>query len=231
MRKGKQKTQSEFIEELKLVQPDLTVIGEYINSKTYIEVVDELGIRYLVIPNDLLSGNKPTIQTSINKNDCFSKKANIVHNNKYDYSEVEYVNNRTKVSIICPDHGEFTQIPVSHLSGIGCPKCGLELCGWTDTKWEECGNKSKHFESFKVYVIECWNENERFYKIGKTFVVLGKRFCGKRIPYQWVLKKVFTGDAKTMSELERKLHNINKELSYTPLIEFRGMTECFKKHK
>ena len=32
----------------------------------------------------------------------FIKKAQQIHNNKYDYSKVEYVNNRTKVCIICP---------------------------------------------------------------------------------------------------------------------------------
>ena len=48
-----------------------------------------------------------------------------VHGDKYDYSKVHYVNNRTKVTIICPEHGEFKQIPSSHLSGNGCPKCNL----------------------------------------------------------------------------------------------------------
>ena len=56
----------------------------------------------------------------------FIERANKVHNNKYDYSKVEYVNSRTKVCIICPKHGEFWQEPSSHLRNIGCPKCGRE---------------------------------------------------------------------------------------------------------
>ena len=44
---------------------------------------------------------------------------------KYDYSKVEYTNSKTKVCIICPIHGEFWQIPSSHLSGKGCKKCGM----------------------------------------------------------------------------------------------------------
>ena len=48
-----------------------------------------------------------------------------VHGDKYDYSKVEYVNNKTKVCIICPEHGEFWMTPNSHLSGQGCPKCGI----------------------------------------------------------------------------------------------------------
>src|SRR5690606_13963766 len=35
-----------------------------------------------------------------------------------------YVNNKTKVCIICPEHGEFWQRPSSHLKGHGCQKCG-----------------------------------------------------------------------------------------------------------
>ena len=54
----------------------------------------------------------------------FIEKARLVHNDKYDYSKVEYKNNRTKICIICPEHGEFWQLPASHLRGIGCNKCG-----------------------------------------------------------------------------------------------------------
>lgn len=55
----------------------------------------------------------------------FIKKANQVHNNKYDYSQVHYINARTPVKIICPIHGVFEQIPDSHLRRAGCPKCSL----------------------------------------------------------------------------------------------------------
>lgn len=53
----------------------------------------------------------------------FIKKSKKVHGNKYDYSKTKYVNNKTKVCIICPIHGEFLQRPNDHLSGYGCPKC------------------------------------------------------------------------------------------------------------
>ena len=51
------------------------------------------------------------------------KEARAVHGDKYDYSKVEYINNDTKVHIICPEHGEFLQRPKDHLNGQGCPKC------------------------------------------------------------------------------------------------------------
>ena len=54
----------------------------------------------------------------------FIEKAHKIHNNKYDYSKVEYINSRTKVCIICPIHGEFWQTPNNHLNGNNCPICG-----------------------------------------------------------------------------------------------------------
>lgn len=53
----------------------------------------------------------------------FIEKARAIHGDKYDYSKVEYVNNSTKVCIICPVHGEFWQTPSKHIFGKGCPYC------------------------------------------------------------------------------------------------------------
>ena len=53
----------------------------------------------------------------------FIEKSRQVHGDKYDYSKVVYKDTKTKVCIICPEHGEFWQIPSLHLSGTGCPNC------------------------------------------------------------------------------------------------------------
>ena len=54
----------------------------------------------------------------------FVEEAQKVHGNKYDYSEVEYVNTHTPVKIKCGQCGlVFHQEPSSHLAGHGCPKC------------------------------------------------------------------------------------------------------------
>ena len=53
----------------------------------------------------------------------FIKESNEIHNFRYDYSKVDYVNNQTKVIVICPIHGDFEQVSSSHLSGAGCPHC------------------------------------------------------------------------------------------------------------
>lgn len=42
----------------------------------------------------------------------------------YDYSKVNYTNNKNKVEIICSKHGSFWQQPTTHLFGkAGCPHC------------------------------------------------------------------------------------------------------------
>ena len=64
----------------------------------------------------------------------FIEKGKLVHNNKYDYSKVEYTDSKTKVCIIChekdefgEEHGEFWQRPGDHINKkCECPKCALE---------------------------------------------------------------------------------------------------------
>ena len=62
-------------------------------------------------------------------NEIFVKRANQIHNNKYDYSKVQYVDAETEIIISCPVHGDFTQKPHIHLSGCDCPKCAHEAIG------------------------------------------------------------------------------------------------------
>ena len=57
----------------------------------------------------------------------FLEKAKLVHGDKYDYSKVEYIDSKTKVCIICTEHGEFWQTPNKHLSGQGCAECGKKI--------------------------------------------------------------------------------------------------------
>lgn len=62
---------------------------------------------------------------------------NQAHGNKYDYSEMEYINCDTKIKIICPIHGVFYQTPYNHQKGHGCPKCALEKQAKKRTKTTE----------------------------------------------------------------------------------------------
>lgn len=56
----------------------------------------------------------------------FINKANQIHDNKYEYNQIEYINAQSKISITCPIHGIFYQTPNKHIHGSkpnGCPKC------------------------------------------------------------------------------------------------------------
>ena len=71
-----------------------------------------------VCRNELLS-----LKRRSNKEE-FIKNAKLIHEDKYDYKLVKYVNTHTKIKIICPYHGEFDQSPANHLKGHECKKCG-----------------------------------------------------------------------------------------------------------
>ncbi len=112
--------------------------GKYDYSKTVYKKANEkilifckdCGKFFEQTPNKHLSGqgcpfckNKRIGQSNSSNTLEFIKKANKIHNNKYDYSKFIYVNAKTKGIIICPKHGEFEQIPDLHLQGFGCHKC------------------------------------------------------------------------------------------------------------
>lgn len=160
----------------------------------------------------------------------FIEKAKKIHNDLYDYSKLVYKTAKEKVEILCPIHGSFMQTAYSHLTGYGCMECARELTGWNYTNWENKGNKSKDFDSFKLYIIRCWNENEEFYKIGKTYRTMMQRFNSKKaFPYNYEILQIIKGDAKEISILENTLKSKNKQYKYSPKINFGGETECFNK--
>lgn len=63
-----------------------------------------------------------------NKTDknSFIEKANLIHNNKYNYIKSNYTKRSDKIIIICPLHGEFEQCAHNHLKGQGCPICSIK---------------------------------------------------------------------------------------------------------
>ena len=69
--------------------------------------------------SSFLNGNKKRLEQNE-----FIKRANEIHNEKYDYSKVKYVTSTIPVIITCPLHGDFYQTPHKHLCGHGCPVCG-----------------------------------------------------------------------------------------------------------
>lgn len=217
---------------------------DYKNAKIKVKIICKIHGEFEQLPSGHLTGYgcyKCSGGGGIvsNTND-FIEKANKIHNFKFDYSLTKYINAKEKIKIICKEHGVFEQTPNSHLiSKICCSKCEFKdiskrlldnPTGWNYTNWEKAGNNSKHFDSFKVYIIKCWNEEEEFYKVGKTFKTVKERFHNKiEMPYNYKVIKEIKGLAREISELENKLKNINKLYKYIPKIIFEGKHECYKK--
>lgn len=59
----------------------------------------------------------------IDRKNIFIDKAKLIHDNRYDYSLVNYKDNKTDINIICKIHGIFKQNPQVHLRGNGCSIC------------------------------------------------------------------------------------------------------------
>ena len=107
----------------------------YINSQTKVCIICPEHGKFYVRPADYLRGyscpkcsNIKRIKNLSLTQDEVIRRFHKVHDDKYDYSLVEYVNYDTKVKIICPIHGVFEMTPSNHIQGQGCPKCkGIHL--------------------------------------------------------------------------------------------------------
>ena len=120
-------TTKEFIKKAKLKHNNKYNYSliDYEDSKTKVKIIcPEHGI-FEQQPYAHLNGQGCKICSGKYKysNSEFIKKVKLKHNNKYDYSLTNYINNKTKIKIICPKHGLFEQNPKSHLQGKGCFKC------------------------------------------------------------------------------------------------------------
>lgn len=92
----------------------------------------------------------------------FIEKARAIHGDKYDYSKVEYVNAKTKVCIICPEHGEFWMAPNNHTHGThpqGCPKCNGIIRLTTEQFISEA--KSVHGDKYDYSKVEYKNNSTK----------------------------------------------------------------------
>lgn len=103
---------------------------EYVNSHTKVNIVcPEHGIfnqtpgKHLIKQGCPKCGNNKLKNSQRSNKEEFVSKSKLIHGDKYDYKNVVYVNNKTKVEIICPEHGSWCQIPNHHLLGKGCRKC------------------------------------------------------------------------------------------------------------
>ena len=98
---------------------------EYVNNYTDVVIICSKHGEFYQTPNVHMTGHGCPSCSNVKKynTESFIEKAKIIHDNKYDYSKVNYINAFTKIEIICLNHGSFFQRPHDHLNKNGCPKC------------------------------------------------------------------------------------------------------------
>jgi hypothetical protein len=224
-----------FINKFKELQPKLSeslvLLNTYKSGSSILLVKDKHGV-CKTTATYLLQGRKPDIRSAVDKTKYFISLAKEIHKNFYDYSLVNYVSDRTLIQIISP-YQTFWQTPNNHLQGKGCSILGYQS-NYRHATYVKKGLRNKKFNSFKVYIIKCYNEVETFYKIGKTYLTVKKRYYKKEsMPYNYEILHEIEFD-KTFEEgmkccqLESKLQLDNKKFKYKPLIKFGGhANECF----
>lgn len=165
-----QLTTEEFIEKARQIHGnkyDYSKV-EYVNNHTKICITCPQHGEFWQTPGSHLSGcgcpkcanNKKSVSQKSNTEE-FILKAREVHGDRYDYSNTNYINNKTKVCIICPKHGEFWQMPYNHFKGEGCQKCYDNRRGISQrSNTEEFIEKAKKihgdkYDYSKVNYINC----------------------------------------------------------------------------
>lgn len=141
----------------------------------------------------------------------FIERSKTIHGNKYDYSKVEYVNCKSKVCIICPNHGEFWQNAESHYSGRGCSKCGRDLCADKTTKltYDICYAKAKEYTSLKDFRLN----NKSIYSVAhknnwiKDYVWLTRKQKPNGYWNNYELCKEKASKCYNVSEFQKKYSN------------------------
>ena len=124
-------TTSDFIKKAKEIHGDKYDYSktQYINAKTKVIIICKIHGEFTQNPHNHISSKSGCPKCSKNHNrytnESFIDIVKQIHNNKYDYSLVNYINAYKKIKIICPKHGIFEQTPHHHLNKHGCPKCKM----------------------------------------------------------------------------------------------------------
>ncbi|POY34719.1 hypothetical protein C3K47_18980 [Solitalea longa] len=176
MSKNLQSSTSEFIEKSIKIHGNKFDYSrvEYIGSHSKVCIICPEHGEFYQPPTNHLSGNGclkcawkykrgkyrvTTIET-------FLTQAKEIHGDKYDYSKVEWKNNSTKITIICPIHGEFTQKPDNHIRlKCGCRKCGREIAKSKVNKYSTVyflkNAKKVHGSKYDYSKSQCFNATDK----------------------------------------------------------------------
>lgn len=161
MNKGKSNV-DRFINSAKQVHGDRYDYStiKYFNNRIKIDIICKKHGAFKQTPTRHLCGDGcPKCNGGVKiSQEEFIFRAKMLYGEKYDYSQVNYVNSSTKVNIICVKHGIFLMRPNNHLSGQECSLCKNKSFGEKQIyKW--LVNNSIKFETQKVF-SDCINKNK-----------------------------------------------------------------------
>jgi len=206
-----------FIEKAKNIHNnfyDYSLVS-YVNAKTKVKIICPIHGVFEQTPDKHLSGQgckeckKIKIGNKLRSKN-FVERATNLYNGKYDYSLVNYVNNCTKVKIICPIHGVFEQIAQNHLDGHGCPICGRENASNKNKKTfeqfvEEANKVHNNFFTYTNYINDATKIKIICPIHGEFYQTPNKHLSGQGCPKC----KAYKGERTIMSFLEKR------NISYT----------------
>lgn len=149
----------------------------------------------------------------------FIEKAAHIHHGKYNYDMVlkHFVDNETKIPIICPEHGEFWQSPHSHLRGHGCSKCADKIKALKrahTTEWFITKSKEIHGDNYDYSETEYINN-----KTPITLICHKKDKYGKEhgrfiiLPVNHITKHNHCGCPKCSGGVKKSQEDFIKEIN------------------
>lgn len=98
---------------------------DYISNRVKVNIICKIHGSFEQVPTSHFKGfgcSKCSSCCKLTTSD-FIRRSIEIHGDIYDYSKVDYINNKNKVTITCKTHGDFLQRPSNHLRLQGCPDC------------------------------------------------------------------------------------------------------------
>lgn len=220
----------EIIDQFKLIHGELYDYShvEYVNSKTKVKIKCSKHGLFEQTPGSHKAGAGCPICAGNNNLKTFEviKQFKVIHGDRYDYSRVVYERAFGEVEIICKEHGAFFQIAKTHKKGSGCPQCAITIDHTKQSYINLC--KAYANGTSYLYVIQCFDENEIFYKVGISYYGAKLRFNSKgKMPYKFKILKEIKGNVESIWDFEKKLHKLLSQFKFVPNKPFNGASECF----
>lgn len=217
-------TTEEFIKRSKIIHGDKYDYSKaiYVNQATKVIITCPIhgdfeqhpANHYLKGTNCPKCGTEAMVAKQKKTLEQFIAEASSLHDSFYTYEKVIYKSARKPVTITCPEHGDFEQLPTNHLKGVGCPSCH--------------GGTYNASKPTLLYYLKI-NDGEA-YKIGITCKTINTRFSPQDLNKIEVIKYWEFKDGLSAYKAEQAILKRFSSFKYegSPLL-ISGNTELFYK--